>query len=171
MSSFLQWVGATAVAVDNAAIVVAFWIGAVLLVTAAVKFVFTQTTTETLLVAVLGLALILSPKLKSLSVAGATIELAERTSAVTDALTQTVTELGGSLADLNKRQTELATQLQRLVQTSSSPSIAAQVDPIIKNSQDLQNSLDRQQAVNIAKVRSLQQELARTIDRVRANAQ
>jgi hypothetical protein len=164
MSSILQ-------CVDNAAIVVAFLAGVVLLGYATWRFLNGDVTTEKLLVAVLGLALILSPKLKSLSVAGATIELAERTSAVTGALTETVTEISGSLADLNKRQTELATQLQRVGQTSSTPSIAAQLDPIIKGSQDLQNAIDRQQAVNVAKVRSLQQQLARTVEQVRANAQ
>lgn len=135
--------------------------GAVILFVAVMKLFLNEATGTVLIgLALVGFALLVSPKLERFAYGNVSIEFATATQAVTAKLTENVQKLATAVEALSRRQAELAAQVQKLAQ--GTPSAAAELAPIVDQSRQLSEALKANSA-SIGELQSLQRDLGNTV--------
>jgi hypothetical protein len=110
--------------------------------------------------ALIGLALVLAPRLKALGVdaSGTKIEFFERAVEATSTITETLERLTDDLTQLNQQHQQLALKVQQLAAQQGNPA-APTADKIIDDSRRLSESLDRLKTNDLRKLDSIQKSL------------
>jgi hypothetical protein len=143
-------------------------LGTAILVITAWNMAKHEINTGAVLIAVIGLALVLSPKLRSFAFGEARLEFFETTTAIAAKLTDSVDTLTRSVADVSSRQAALASAVQRAAAGGPAAAAeAAQLGPLAAESRQLSDTLANDSASQVRDLRGLQQDLAASVRRLK----